>query len=43
MLGTISVNGDGITLGIYFGTELRSLDGSFDNSNYDKLDGLLFG
>ena len=43
MLGVVLVNVDGITLGIDVGTELISLDESFDGSNYDKLYGLLRG
>ena len=43
MLGTILRNIDGITLELYVGTELRSLLGFLDDSNYDKLEGLLLG
>ena len=35
---TILGDVDGITLGIDVGTELYSLDGSFDYSNYGKLE-----
>ena len=37
---TILVNVYGITLGLDVGTELGSLDGLFDGSNYGKLEGL---
>ena len=37
LLGTIIWNVDRITLGIYVGTELGSLDVSFVGSNYGKL------
>ena len=43
VIGAILVNVDGITLGIYVGTEMESLDGSFDGSNYGNLEGLLLG
>ena len=42
-LGIIPGNVDGITLGIDVGAEIVSLDGSFDVSNDDKLEGLLLG
>ena len=42
-LFTVSVNVDVITLGIYFGTDLGYLYGSFDGFNYRKLEGLLIG
>ena len=37
VLGTIIVNVDVITLMMYVGTNLVSLDGSFDGSNNGKL------
>ena len=37
LIGTIIKNVDGITLGIDVGTDLVSLDGPFDVSNYGKL------
>ena len=43
MLGTIIGNIYGITLGMDVGTELISLDGSFDVFNDGKLEGLLLG
>ena len=43
MIGTILKNVDGIKLGVDFGTELASLDEPFHNTNYGKLEGLLFG
>ena len=41
VLGTIILNVDEITLRINVGTELGYLDGSFDGSNYGKIEGLL--
>ena len=41
VLGTILVYVDGITLEIDVGTELGSLDGSFDGYNDDNIEGLL--
>ena len=41
VLGTIPGNLYGITLGIYIGTELVSLDVSFDGINCGKLEGFL--
>ena len=38
MLGAILGNVDVITLGVDVGTELEYLDGSFDGSNYSKLE-----
>ena len=43
MLVTILGNLDGTTLGVDVGTELVSLDVSFDGSNYVKLEGLFLG
>ena len=43
VLGTILVNIDGITFGFDVGTELGSVDGSFDGFNDDKLEGLFLG
>ena len=43
MLGTILVNVHGITPGIDVETDMGSLDGCFDGSNYDKLEGLFLG
>ena len=43
MIGTILGNECGITLGLDVGTYLDSLDGSFDGSNYNKLELLLLG
>ena len=43
VLGTIILNLDVITLGIAVGTELGSLDGSFDIFNYVYLEGLFLG
>ena len=40
---TVLGNVDVITLGFDVGTELGSLDGSFDGPNYGKLEGLLLG
>ena len=40
LLGTILGNADGVTLGIDVGRYIFSLDGSFDGSNDDKLEGL---
>ena len=40
VLGTILGNLDGTTIGIYVGTDMESLDVSFDGSNYGKLEGL---
>ena len=41
MLGTIIGNVDGNTLGIDVGTEYCSLDGYFDGSNDNDLEGSL--
>ena len=41
VIDTILVNVYGITLGLDVGTELVSLDGSFDGFSYGILDGLL--
>ena len=41
MLGTTLGYVNGITLEIDVGIELGSLDGSFDDSNYGKLEGIL--
>ena len=43
MIGTILVDVDVIILGLDVGTELGSLDGSFDGYNDSKLKGLLLG
>ena len=43
MLGTILGNLDRTTLVIDIGTELGSLDGSFDGSNYGRIESLLLG
>ena len=43
VFGTILVNVDRITLGIYIGTYLGFLDGCLDGSNDGKLEGLLLG
>ena len=43
MIGTIFRNVDGITLLFDFVTDLGSLDGYLDVSNYGKLEGLLLG
>ena len=41
MLGTIFGNVDVITFGLDVGTDMGSLDVSFDDSNDDKREGLL--
>ena len=41
MLGTILLNVNAITLGIDVGTEIVSLDGSFDGTNYGNFEVLL--
>ena len=43
MLVNILGNLDRISLGVYIGTELGSLDESFDGYNDGNLKGLLFG
>ena len=43
MFGNTLGNVDGITLGVYVVTELGSLDGSLNGSNYGKLEGLFLG
>ena len=43
MLGTILVNVYGIAVGIDVRTELESLNGYFDGSNYGNIEGLLIG
>ena len=43
MLGTILGNVDGITLSLDVGTELVSLDESFDGSNCGNIEGFLHG
>ena len=43
VIGTILGDVDVITLGIDVGTELCYLYGSFDGSNYGKIEGLLPG
>ena len=43
MIGTIFRNVYGITIGLDVGTELGSLDRSFDGYNYGKLEGLFLG
>ena len=43
VLGTILGNVDGITLGLDIGTEVRSLDVSFDGPNDRKLERLFLG
>ena len=43
MLGTLLGNVDVITLGIYVGTEMVSLVGSFDGSNDNNFEVLLIG
>ena len=43
LLDTILGNVDGITLEFDVGKELRYLDGSFDGSNDDNIEGLLLG
>ena len=43
LVGAIPLNVDVITLGLYVGTDLISLDGSFDGYNDGKLGGFLLG
>ena len=43
VLCTLLVNVDGIKIGFDFGTDMGSLDGSFDCFNDDKLERLLLG
>ena len=43
LLVTILVNVDGTTLGLDVGTEMGSLDGSFNDSNDDNIGSLLIG
>ena len=43
LIGNILVNNDGITHELDVGTELTSLDGSFDGSNDGTLEELLIG
>ena len=43
VIGTIFLNVDGITLGVYDGADMVSLDGSFDGVDYGKLEVLFFG
>ena len=41
VLGPVLGNVYGIILEIYFGTNMSSLDGYFDGSNYSNIEGLL--